>query len=92
MVALLSTPNNSSYFCGGVLIGPKKILTAANCLWDDFKSKTFAKDVIVKVGAFDLNDSYEGQTTFMAIDKIIFHKKWNPSKEMFKVGDHHARR
>jgi len=85
MVALFSRQSDPpSYFCGGVLVANNKILTAAHCVWDKQQPKQMlARDVIVKVGVYDLADLYELYTTSIAASEIIIHTNWNPFTERF---------
>lgn len=70
-VALLTTSNFQ--FCGGSIIAPKWIMTAAHCC----AGKT-ASSVRVRVGAHSLSSTTEGAVT-MDVDQVINHKSYTSS-------------
>jgi len=84
MVALITkTKKPPQYLCGAVLIGPKKLLTAAHCVWEKYKEPIAARDVIANLGAYDLHDFHESETISKAIAEIKVHNDWNPNVERF---------
>ncbi len=79
MVALVysGTPSNySAQFCGGSLIDPKWVVTAAHCILDDYGNQVvFPEDLEVLAGAHDLAT---GEGERIPVKRIIIHPSFIP--------------
>lgn len=61
-----------AYFCGGALVSDNRIITAAHCIVPKGEDRKHEKDVIIILGAHDVNDPYEtGRTTVIAKEFIV---------------------
>jgi len=70
-----NTGANNSHFCGGTLIAPQWVLTAAHCLSD-----TDQDAITVRVGETDLATPYRP----LEIDQVILHPDWDPTGGTFR--------
>lgn len=71
-----------SHFCGGTLIAPNKILTAAHCL-ADFSSSTIKNNVTVTLGSTSLSSS-TGATTYK-VSSFKIDSRYDASTSQYDI-------
>jgi secreted trypsin-like serine protease len=72
-IAAITTPSGDQ-FCGGAVISPDAVLTAAHCMVDDFGSPSDPDTVRVVTGRPDLPDEGAGQE--LEADDIFVHRQY----------------
>jgi hypothetical protein len=59
-------------------------LTAAHCVLDKDQAKpTLARELLMLLGAFNIDDPYEEGRLAVTPSEVIIHDNWNPSTERF---------
>jgi secreted trypsin-like serine protease len=76
--------NNSEYlfstqFCGGTIVAPRKVVTAAHCLYPDYQNPLSEKDIIVGKGNGFLN-SMTGDYQLSNVESIAIHPNYSQGR------------
>ncbi|CAH1407200.1 unnamed protein product [Nezara viridula] len=71
-IVAFQTVQSTWTFCGGAIVTPWHVVTAAHCFED-----VEAKDLVVVVGAHDVNSKYEYASSRHRAEKIIIHPQYN---------------
>ncbi|XP_070504112.1 serine protease gd-like, partial [Chironomus tepperi] len=82
-IAVLST-SSGELFCGGTLVSSRKVVTAAHCIQEkDAEKPTLAREIIVRLGTYDLDKRIEVGRASHAVQSINMHPDWNTLTESY---------
>ncbi|MEV0438910.1 serine protease [Streptomyces spectabilis] len=88
MVAVLDKGPGSvkdRQFCGGSLVAPDTVMTAAHCLVDDNRKPVKPKSIQTAVGRTVLSNSKQGQIRNVAKGGILVHPRYLQGKDAYDV-------
>ncbi|QDQ14986.1 S1 family peptidase [Streptomyces spectabilis] len=72
-------------FCGGSLVAPDTVMTAAHCLVDDDRKPVKPKSIQTAVGRTVLSNAKQGQIRDVAKDGIFVHPRYLKGKDAYDV-------
>ncbi|MCI3932345.1 S1 family peptidase [Streptomyces sp. AN091965] len=88
MVAVLDKgpgPVKDRQFCGGSLVAPDTVMTAAHCLVDDARKPVKPKSIQTAIGRTVLSNSRQGQIRNVAKGGILVHPRYLQGKDSYDV-------
>lgn len=88
-LASIHKVKGDQFFCGGNLIAPNVVLTAAHCIQDkNFSLPTQPKhptEIVVKLGRFDISQRYERGGVDAFVNDIVIHPDWKPYEQRYNA-------